>query len=424
MLDLGGAGEAAGRGDAGFGNGRARLRRCGRGRRGARRLVGGGGRGRHGRRFRRRGLAGEAQHRGGAAQDHLEVVLELGVAGRRLQQLVVPLHLVLEGLDELVARGLARDLEPGLAVQARRPLELVRDLAPQGLRRAGVRLALQRGEQERSRLHLDHGAHPLLGLVGVDQEPRREQRVGGAEPREGEPPRDPGQAADGDLALRVLEDVPLLLRGLLRIECKRGHRRDLHAAVELAEAGQHDRLAGHGLDPVVEEPVHGKADHVLERDGRAPLVEGRDAVLHRKNGEHDAVHLPRDGSAQLRLVHDPGLDQRLPEPPLALAAEQRGGLVVLLVGDAAERDQRLPQPVLLEVAGREHDPAVVEEEGLDRLAGLHLEVAAAARAGQGAQRLGDGGAGEVDQHAVPGYHRPNAGARARTRSRERGHPRT
>ena len=129
-----------------------------------------------------------------------------------------------------------------------------------------------------------------------------------------------------------------------------------------------------------------------------PLVEGGHAVREREDGEDDAVHLAGDGAPQLRLVHDAGLDQRLAEPALALAAEERGGLVVLVVRDAAQGHQGLAQPVLLEVAGGEDDAAVVEEEGLDRLAGLHLEVAAAARAGEGAEGLRDGGGAEVGEH--------------------------
>src|SRR4029077_5914999 len=84
--------------------------------------------------------------------------------------------------------------------------------------------------------------------------------------------------------------------------------------------------------------------------------------------------------------------------PLALPAEELGGLAELLVRDAAERHQRFAQAVLLEIAGREDDAAVVEEQGLDRLARLDLEVAAAAGASEGAEGLRDGGGAEVCEH--------------------------
>src|SRR5262249_20590324 len=87
-------------------------------------------------------------------------------------------------------------------------------------------------------------------------------------------------------------------------------------------------------------------------------------------------------------------------------------LVELLAGDVAQRDQRLAQAVLLEVAGREHDPSVVEEEGLDRLAGLDLEVAAGARGGQGAEGFRDGSAAEVGGHEDPGISTPAPARRA------------
>ena len=42
------------------------------------------------------------------------------------------------------------------------------------------------------------------------------------------------------------------------------------------------------------------------------------------------------------------------------------------------------------------------------LAGLHLEVAAAPRAGEGAERLGDGGGAEIGEHAAPWIPQPHA----------------
>ena len=78
--------------------------------------------------------------------------------------------------------------------------------------------------------------------------------------------------------------------------------------------------------------------------------------------------------------------------------QERLGLAVFLGGDAALRDQRLPQAVLLQVAGGEDRAAVVEEDGLDRAARLHLQVPAAALDGKLPQGLGDRGDGQVGEH--------------------------
>ena len=322
---------------------------------------------------------------------------------------MVALHLLLERLLQLVAGGLARDLQPGLAVEVRRALELVRHFAAQRFRRAGVGLPLQGGEQERARLHLDAGLQSRLRVVRVHEQAGGQERVGGAHAREGETPGHPGQPAQRDLALGVLQDLQLVRAGVAGLEREGRDGRKLHPAVEVAEAHLHQRLARHQLDAVVEDAVHGEADHVFEGNGRCALVEGGHAVRERKDGEDDPVHLAGDGAPELGLVHDAGVDERFPEPPLALAAQELGGLAELLVRDPAQGHQGLTQAVLLEVAGGEDDAAMVEEEGLDRLARLNLEVAAAARAGEGAERLRDGGGAEVGEHFVrPWIPQPHA----------------
>ena len=122
------------------------------------------------------------------------------------------------------------------------------------------------------------------------------------------------------LPLRVLQDLQLLGAGVAGLECEGRHRRELHAAVQVPEAGLHQLLARHQLDAVVEDAVHGEADHVLEGDGGGALLERRHALVEREDGEHDPVHLAGDGAPELPLVHDPGVDQGLAEAPLALAS--------------------------------------------------------------------------------------------------------
>ena len=98
------------------------------------------------------------------------------------------------------------------------------------------------------------------------------------------------------------------------------------------------------------------------------------------------------------FCEQPGPDQRVADAELAVALQVGLGLAVLLGGDAALGDQRLAQPVLLQVAGGEDRAAVVEEDGLDRAARLHLQVPAAALDGKLPQGLGDRGDGEVGEH--------------------------
>jgi hypothetical protein len=105
----------------------------------------------------------------------------------------------------------------------------------------------------------------------------------------------------------------------------------------------------------------------------------------------DPPHLPRDRGAELVLVHDSGLHERFPEAAMALALHERLRLAEVGVGDATQCYERFTQAVLAEVAGGEHDPAVIEERGLGELARADVQVAAAALVGQAADHLGDRG---------------------------------
>src|SRR5262249_8910133 len=109
------------------------------------------------------------------------------------------------------------------------------------------------------------------------------------------------------------------------------------------------------------------------------------------------VRAPAPG---LLSVLSPGRVPGLAEVALAVALHERGDPVELLVGDAAERDQGLAQPVLLEVAGREHEAPVVEEDGLHHLPGADLEVAALTGRRELSEGLRYGRGREVGQHST------------------------
>src|SRR6266540_112258 len=379
-------GSRRGEGD-GLGGPRARgLRRLGRlGFHGTRRVRG------------RRRLAGQAQHRRGPADDDLDVGLHLLVVPHRLPQRVVTLHLLLEGLDQLVARGGARHLEPALLVQVGRPLELVLHLLPDGVLARRIGLPLERGEQEGSRLHGDDRTHRIP--LGILEDAGGQEGVDRLEPGGSEPPRGPGQAPHGDPALGQLQDL-LLLGGAPPFEGEGRQGGDGHAAVEVPQAGQDELRAGHGLDAVVEQLVDREADHVLEGDRAAALLEGGHPLGHLEEAQSDAPDLAGHRSPQLVLVHHPGLHERVPEALLVLALHEGGHALEVLVGDAPEGDQRLPQAVLLEVARGKDDPPVVEEDGLDQLHRTHLEVPALPVGGKAPDRLGERGYGEIGEHGV------------------------
>ena len=174
------------------------------------------------------GLAREAQHRGGTAEDHLEVGLEVVVA-EGVAERVVALHLLLEAFASSSRGAVARDLQPGLAVQVGGALELVADLlahAPPGRwDRAGA-AARRAGTCPSPCGSTGCGSS---ACVGVQQHPRRQERVGGAQALEGQAPGCQARRRSVDLPLRVLEDVHLLLRAVAGIEAEGGHRVELHA---------------------------------------------------------------------------------------------------------------------------------------------------------------------------------------------------
>src|SRR5262249_43990799 len=220
--------------------------------------------------------------------------------------------------------------------------------------------------------------------------PRRRQAALG--------PREPAERDAG--AARDLEDVLLLPRAVLGVEGERGRRSEDHRPVEVAEAGEDQLTVLHEADPLVHEVVMGEAHHVLEGDDALALLEGGRALPELEQRQRDAPYLAGDRAPELVLVHHPGRDQGLAEAPLALALHERGDAVELLVGDAAERDQGLAQPVLLQVAGREHEAPVVEEDGLHHLPGADLEVAALTGRRELSEGLRYGRGREVGQHST------------------------
>jgi hypothetical protein len=165
----------------------------------------------------------------------------------------------------------------------------------------------------------------------------------------------------------------------------------------VAEALRHQLFALHRADAVVEQAVDRQAHHVLERDRALALLEERRAVHQLEQRQRHAAHLARHRIAHVVAVHHAGLHERLAEAA-AVGAHQRGDAVEILLGDAAVGDHRLAEAVAPQVAGREHQPAVVEEGDLDHAARAHLQVAGPALARQAADRLGDRALGDVGQH--------------------------
>ena len=256
---------------------------------------------------------------------------------------------------------------------------------------------MQRREEEHAGLGLDHRLRGG-GRVGLPQDSGREERVDRPQAREGQPALGPAEPPDGDAPLGEVEDLQLLRRSAPRLVGEGGDLRQHDPAVEVPEALQEEVLVLHAADAVVEEAVHGEADHVLEGDGAGPLLEERGPVGELEEGERHAPDLARDGGAHLVAVHDPGLHEGLAEAAPAVRAHQRGDAVEVLLGDAAVGDEGLPQAVPAEVARGEDQPAVVEEGDLDHAARAHLQVAAAPLGGEPADGLGDRAPGDVGQH--------------------------
>jgi hypothetical protein len=82
--------------------------------------------------------AREAHRRGGPPEDHVDVVADRIVGAQAVSQRVVALHLLLERAHHLVARRRARELQPRLAVEPRRVLELLLHLAADRVSQRGV----------------------------------------------------------------------------------------------------------------------------------------------------------------------------------------------------------------------------------------------------------------------------------------------
>ena len=145
--------------------------------------------------------------------------------------------------------------------------------------------------------------------------------------------------------------------------------------------------------------MHREAHHELEGNDALALLEDCNPLGPLEEGEDDAAYLSGHGAPQLGLVHDAGLDEGLAESSFPFAHE-RLGADEFLVRDAAQRHEGLSQAVFLEIARREHDASMVEEESLDQLALAGLQVAAPALGRQGSHGLGQGLAGKVREHGV------------------------